>query len=370
MKIESFQFRKSLTIFFVVIIVICSWYSPLQVLAAEMIDAGFKRALISFASARALNAIISVAQGTEFSVQPLGVGMSFTLGQVLDPINDLVEQFSSLMLMASVAFGLQKALLAIGGNWLVSSAVTGLAAVWAALHFFDRAPVWVSRMLVLLLLIRFAIPVVTIGSEKIFQEFLAQEYQTSKQALDLSIQSIEKNSEQPFETNTDKFIVEQLKEEGTGDADIKQKPDQTSTASVKSPVEQLKAQPTGKASDDADKSSIIKSSKSIWKRTKEKVTGMVTAEPSLINNAEQPPTSNPGKSVFQRLREKAAGMTKLKDRIAAIKLTLEKSAEQIITLITIFLLQTLVLPLFLFWLLYRFAGSIVWPKNDLSTSGH
>ena len=32
-----------------------------------------------------------------------GVGVTLTLGEVLDPVNDLVEQFSSLMLAAAVA---------------------------------------------------------------------------------------------------------------------------------------------------------------------------------------------------------------------------------------------------------------------------
>jgi len=93
-----------------------AWYRPLQDVANAQVDAGLKRALISFASARALNAVISVIQGTEFSIQPIGVGVTLTSGQVLDPVNDLIEQFSTLMVVASVAFGVQKVLLAIGAH--------------------------------------------------------------------------------------------------------------------------------------------------------------------------------------------------------------------------------------------------------------
>ena len=95
-----------------ILIVLCTWVSPLDLPAEERIDEGLKRALISFASARTLNAVISMAQGTETAVQPFGIGVNLAPGQLLDPINDLVEKFSDLMLAASVAFGVQKLLLA------------------------------------------------------------------------------------------------------------------------------------------------------------------------------------------------------------------------------------------------------------------
>jgi hypothetical protein len=46
---------------------------------------------------------------------------------VRDPITDLVEQFSTLMLMASAAFGVQKVLINIGSWWPLSVAVSATA---------------------------------------------------------------------------------------------------------------------------------------------------------------------------------------------------------------------------------------------------
>ena len=70
--------------------------------------------------------MISVVQGTQVSVQPGGVGVTFTPGQALDPINDLVEQFSLLMLGASVSFGVQLALIKFGAYWAVSLMLTAV----------------------------------------------------------------------------------------------------------------------------------------------------------------------------------------------------------------------------------------------------
>ena len=98
-----------------VTMILCSWRAPLDLPAMQRVDSELKRALVSFATARALNAVISVVQGTEVSGQPLGFGVILTTGQVLNPVNDLVERFSHVMLTASVAFGVQKVLISIGG---------------------------------------------------------------------------------------------------------------------------------------------------------------------------------------------------------------------------------------------------------------
>ncbi|WP_418318708.1 hypothetical protein [Piscinibacter sakaiensis] len=165
------------------LLVFVAWYQPLQALADEQTDAGLKRAVITFASARTLNGLISVVQGTELSVQPLGVGVTLTLGQILDPINDLIEQFSSLMLFASVAFGVQKMLLAIGGHWAVSTAVSIVAIAWAALLLTGRRYRWLTRLVLVLLMIRLAIPLATIGSDFVFEQLMADEYRSGQQSL-------------------------------------------------------------------------------------------------------------------------------------------------------------------------------------------
>lgn len=189
----------------------CSWLPAIERLSNEQVDAGLQRALVSFAVAKSLNAAISLAQGTAVSVQPLGVGVTLTLGEVLDPLNDLVEQFASLMLLASVAFGIQKVLLTIGAHWLVSLAVTGFALVWAALHFYGKAPVWLSRILVVLVVVRFAIPVATIGSDLVFREFLEHRYQQAESSL----QGISTKIEEPVIKQSteakDASVLERLK---------------------------------------------------------------------------------------------------------------------------------------------------------------
>ena len=166
-------------------LVLCSWLAPMDTPAMAQVDAGLKRALVSFATARVLNAAISVAQGTEALVQPFGFGVTLAPGQVLDPVNDLIEQFSNLMLAASVVFGIQKVLIAIGGYWPLSLLLTGAVIGWGwCIWRRQRPPSWLSRLLVIVLMLRFAVPMVTLGSEVLWQKFLAADYQASQQLID------------------------------------------------------------------------------------------------------------------------------------------------------------------------------------------
>jgi hypothetical protein len=187
--------RRALAMLLVAVMVACAWLAPLDAAANRQIDAGLKRALLSFAAARTLNAIISVAQGTQISLQPLGVGVNLTVGQVLDPVNDVIEQFSSLMLTASVAFGIQKVLVSVGAHWLISLLLSAVAAWWALLLWRrQQSPAWLAQALVVLLMIRFAIPVATLGSDLVFQQFLARDYESSQLVLDRTATQIEKTA--------------------------------------------------------------------------------------------------------------------------------------------------------------------------------
>ncbi|KAF1048125.1 hypothetical protein [Xylophilus sp.] len=170
-----------------------AWFGGgLDARATRQADAGLQRALASFATARALHALISVAQGTALAVQPAGVGTTLAVGQALAPVADLVEKFSTVMLIASVSFGVQKLLIAIGGSTAVSLVLTLLALAWGAFHVRSRAsPVWLARLLAGLLLVRFAVPLVALGNEAAYRHFLAPTYETSQSAIDQSARRVE-----------------------------------------------------------------------------------------------------------------------------------------------------------------------------------
>ena len=216
-----------------------AWLRPLDDSAALQVDSGLKRALASFAAARALNAVISVAQGTEVAVQPAGVGVTFTPGQVLDPINDLVEQFSTLMLAASVSFGIQRALLAAGAHWVVSLLLTGVALAWVAACWKGRIPPgWLTRVLVGLLLLRFAVPVVALASEAGFRGFLAQDYAAGQASIELSTEQFTSLSAPADPARPDESVAERMKRWWSQTADVGKRFDEMKQVAART-VEQI-----------------------------------------------------------------------------------------------------------------------------------
>jgi len=204
------------------VLVACAWFAPLDVPAADKVDAGLKRALVSFATARALNGVISVAQGTEVSLQPGGVGATFAPGQLLHPLNDLVGHFSDLMLGASVLFGAQKILLGVGSYWPISTVLTLAALAWSGLWLRQRRiDPWLSRLLVLFLMLRFAVPAVTLGTDLVWQRFLAEDYRVSQQVITSTTSEAASNAATAPPAAVEPGVIEQLRRWFSHNTDVR-----------------------------------------------------------------------------------------------------------------------------------------------------
>ena len=164
-------------------------------------DEAFKRALVTFAVARTLNGVISVAQGTEVAVEPGGVGVNFTVGQILDPINDLIEQFSSVMLVATSSLGLQNILLNMTSWWGVTAflALAGLFLVgvtWWPGGAKALANSIAVRLFLVAAFMRFALPVLIVGTHVIFSAFLESEHDAATAVLEATSSEIEEFNSQ------------------------------------------------------------------------------------------------------------------------------------------------------------------------------
>ncbi len=171
---------------------VLNWLPHLDRVASDRIDSGAKRALASYAAARALDAVVSTVQGTTVSLQPFGVGVGVAPGQVLAPINDLIEHFSDLMLLASVSFGVQHVLVAAGGQRAVALGVSAVFLAAVAALWWRRPPPgpahqalprWLRAAVVGAVLLRFAVPLTVLGSDLAFQTFLQDDYVNSQRGV-------------------------------------------------------------------------------------------------------------------------------------------------------------------------------------------
>ncbi|WP_285276167.1 hypothetical protein [Halopseudomonas bauzanensis] len=157
----------------VALLVLLSWLGTLDRISTDYVDGALIQASVAFAVARALNAVVSTLQSIEVSAAIA----SFGPGQALDPINDMIEQFAGLMQMAVASLILQKILLVIISELYFKLAIT-LAGVGLVASSYLGRPRLAGVMLktfVFMVFLRFSLVLVVMLNGAVDQLFLAEQ---------------------------------------------------------------------------------------------------------------------------------------------------------------------------------------------------
>lgn len=184
--------------------------------AKDVIDRSFNQALIVFGSAKALNAVISLAQGTEINLPFVVVAV----GEVLDPINDLVEQFSLIMLASLVSLGIQKILLNFVSNdffnltFIISILVFNIF-LFLKFKNIESIKNMALKLTLILLFLRFSIPFVAYLNQYSYDYFIKPQYNieqlnetilnTKDEISKINLESVEEKESGFFEKFRQKF---------------------------------------------------------------------------------------------------------------------------------------------------------------------
>ncbi|MEL0081518.1 MAG: hypothetical protein VW985_00560 [Gammaproteobacteria bacterium] len=172
-------------------------------MSASYINQTLQKSLITFAVARGLNGVVSVAQGTDLALEPAGVGVNLAIGEILDPVNDLIERFSWIMLASSTSLGIQAVLVELSAAKLIGLGVCGLSVlvavrVWLPGRVSPTSWRLLCRGLVLLCFVRFTVVVIALANHQLSHYFLDDEIAASTQALQQTterINQIEQNQQ-------------------------------------------------------------------------------------------------------------------------------------------------------------------------------
>lgn len=171
------HWNKLLILFISVVALFFAFSFMLDSQAKTLIDKAFTQAVIVFGSAKALNAVISLAQGTELDL-PL---VTVAIGQVLDPINDLVEQFSLIMLASMISLGIQKILMGFVTNgWFNLLLAVNLLVVnlWLFVRFKndENFRTLFFKITIILVFLRFCVPLIGHVNEIAYEYFVKPQY--------------------------------------------------------------------------------------------------------------------------------------------------------------------------------------------------
>ena len=149
---------------------------------------------ISYAACRVINASVSIIKESNLHMQPAGVGLSLAVGQALDPIDDMTERLSDILVTAITSLGVQKLAYEIGISlaqpvlavFLLLLAVLVWFNVWfnsTKLVFLQKT---VMRFALLIVIARFFLPLSSIANEFINTSFFTPQIDavSKKLALD------------------------------------------------------------------------------------------------------------------------------------------------------------------------------------------
>jgi hypothetical protein len=255
----------------VVLALALSILRPVDRVSTSLTDSALQNAALTYATARLINGAISVLKGTEVGLA-VGGTVTFTIGEVLDPLHDLIEQLSTVMLVALTSLGVQKILIVVLASGLFSWLLLACGLLLLGDIWLRRlAPLpkdVLCRTFFVLLFTRFSMVLVVLANQLVFDHFLAADYQQANRGLAVAGVQLEQAR-----------IANQAEAEAA----------------------------------DAEAVSFL----NLWQ---------------TVRN-----TLNPAQ------------------RLAAIRAAAEQTLEQALALITVFVLQTILLPLFFLLLLYRIA---------------
>ncbi|SNZ09857.1 hypothetical protein SAMN06265182_1636 [Persephonella hydrogeniphila] len=125
-----------------------------------------KKLAATYAVVRGLNAGISVIKDSEIDIAPGGVGATIAAGEIVDPIDDIVERFSYIILISIISLGIQKTVLIIGVDIFFKLFSAGLAVLGVYILTGKKLFYILSlKVIFLSVLVRFFLPISAIFSD-------------------------------------------------------------------------------------------------------------------------------------------------------------------------------------------------------------
>lgn len=126
------------------------------------------KAGVSYGVCRLINGTVSVIQQSSVQLEPAGVGMSLAVGQIVDPINDMVERLSDVLVLSITSLGIQELSYEIG-TALAPPILAGLLLLLSVLLWFSSDKLLalqriVVNLLILVSIARFCLPVSSVAN--------------------------------------------------------------------------------------------------------------------------------------------------------------------------------------------------------------
>ena len=344
------QLEKFTQPILIMALLIVSWWGAVDNLAAYVNGESIKDAAIIYGVARSINGVISLIQSAEISA----IVGSVRPGELLDPMNDLIERFSSVMAWSLSSLVLQKVLLSVFSSYSFKVIFTVCCALMFILKWLPLSAHFVARAWSLLLIVaslRFSIAIVCALTAAVDQGFIQKIEQASLQ----TVQTF--NSEISVGINDVAAIDEDTKQEQAAlqiKLDEINKTVTLTNADIATLSEQLDTLPKRSLLD------VVKRKKK--NETTQAIEDQITTKERELDRLQVQLTSIEKKLECIVIKQSGGScegnLSKLKNMFSAEKLSeisqkINQTIDDLITVLVSLVLTTIIIPLAFLYLSYR-----------------
>ena len=344
------QFEKFTQPILIMALLIVSWWGAVDNLAAYVNGESIKDAAIIYGVARSINGVISLIQSAEISA----IVGSVRPGELLDPMNDLIERFSSVMAWSLSSLVLQKVLLSVFSSYSFKVIFTVCCALMFILKWLPLSAHFVARAWSLFLIVaslRFSIAIVCALTAAVDQGFIQKIEQASLQ----TVQTF--NSEISVGINDVAAIDEDTKQEQAAlqiKLDEINKTVTLTNADIATLSEQLDTLPKRSLLD------VVKRKKK--NETTQAIEDQITTKERELDRLQVQLTSIEKKLECIVIKQSGGScegnLSKLKNMFSAEKLSeisqkINQTIDDLITVLVSLVLTTIIIPLTFLYLSYR-----------------
>ncbi len=149
------------------------------------------KAGLSYATVRVINASVSILKGSDLQLEPAGIGVSIAVGEVLDPIDDMTERVSDILVTSLASLGVTKIAYEIfksGFNFIVAFVLFLLG----FLYLFQNKNInhlksFMLKTLLVMVILRLALPIVSFVNYELNKTYFNPKIEKIKQNLSFYI---------------------------------------------------------------------------------------------------------------------------------------------------------------------------------------
>lgn len=137
------------------------------------------KAGLAYATCRAVNASVSILKDSDLQLEPAGIGVSLAIGQVLDPIDDMTERLSNILVTAIASIGIQKLIYEISISVappLVAVLLLILSPLLLLSHTrMENLQTYITRVMILIIIARVCLPISAVINDYVYRQFFEEQ---------------------------------------------------------------------------------------------------------------------------------------------------------------------------------------------------